>query len=282
MSYSNINLIVIGDRNWPGTPIYLEYLLRNGYQVKKILLCDFYESGSFRNKLEKAVHTVSPSLYKRAFSPCLEIYNPLLQELYSAFQSFFDFEVNLNLQEVNYHKYSDCIEKYKFWNFKDPNLLKILIKNKESNFLYISGGIVPKYIFEQGIRLIHVHPGYIPYTRGSDGLLWSLRIRGKLGYSCFFMNEHIDGGDLLYRHELELDDFSKYRPLISEHYEIFYRALLMGYDPHLRAKTLINTLQLNGGVLNRDKVLDKGNDEGREFFRMHPKLIKRTLLDYFK
>lgn len=282
MNCKNLDLIVVGDKNWPGTVVYLEYLKRNGYKIKKLMLCEFYENPSFKNRLEKIIYIISPKIYKKFCSLNTEKVSSLVKELHLEFQKFFDFSVPLDLKSVDYTDLSDCIEEYRFWNFKDPDLLKIMLKNKNSFFLYVSGGIVPKNIFDSGINLVHVHPGYVPYVKGSDGFLWSLRERGRLGYSCFFMNEYIDGGDLIFRQELNLDDFSMYRPLLKDHYSEVYRAILSGYDPHLRAQTLIKALNKNSGEFTRGSIQNTSSETGREFFSMHHKLIKKTLMDYLK
>ena len=48
-----------------------------------------------------------------------------------------------------------------------------------------------------GIRLIHVHTGFLPQVRGADVLLWSLLVRGRPGVSAFFMTPGLDDGDVL-------------------------------------------------------------------------------------
>lgn len=280
MSYKTIDLIVLGDTNWPGTSIYLEYLYRHGFKPKKIYMCSFYQPVSYRNRLEKVLYTLSPKLYKYASPPVIESYSSLIQSLCHSFQEPFSFKIDIASVDRKVDKYSNIVKYYKFWDFKDPDLFKLMLQDKDSFFLYVSGGIVPKEIFEAGLKIIHTHPGLIPYTRGSDGFLWSLLTRGKLGYSCFFMNQYIDGGDLLYQEEKTLHDFSDQRYLIKDNYLDIYRALLLSYDPHMRAQILTKTITQCGGILENLQVIEKDKNSGRDYFRMHKNIIKKTLLEY--
>ena len=59
------------------------------------------------------------------------------------------------------------------------------------------GILPPSLLALPGVKFIHVHPGFLPYVRGSDGLLWSALIRNKPGVSVFYMDPEIDGGKII-------------------------------------------------------------------------------------
>ncbi len=280
MSYKTIDLIVIGAMNHAVTPIYLEYLYRNHFRPKKIYLCSFLKPLCFSNRIERLAYIINKNVYKGIVKVTGESFPRLVSDLQLKFQKIFDFQVGLSLQNYDYNKYSDKIEIFKAWDFKDPKLQKLILNDRNSHFLYTDGGIVPKSLFDEGVKMLHVHPGIVPFVRGSDGFLWSLKTRAKLGYSCFYMNAGIDTGDLLYQEEFELHKFPEITPLLEENYLQVYRALLEGYDLHLRANVLTKVINSVAGDLSQLKGVPQNLKNGREYYSMHSRLIKKFMCEY--
>jgi methionyl-tRNA formyltransferase len=74
--------------------------------------------------------------------------------------------------------------------------------------LYTSGGRVPGDLLSTSpSRMIHIHPGVVPYVRGSDCLFWSVLTRGRPGMSCFYMNAGIDTGDIIHTREFDAPSY---------------------------------------------------------------------------
>lgn len=281
MIKKNIDLIIIADKSCTTSLFYLEYLHRHGYQPRKIYACDFLYKPSFKSRKERLLYLFSQKIYKQLAARREKIQTKFQLELYDELQSNFEFKINLNLNAVNFERYSDLVEHIIAWDYQEPDFQKIILKDKSSHYLYTNGGIVPQRLFEQGIKFLHIHPGIVPYVKGSDGLLWSLMERGKLGYSCFYMNAGIDTGDLIHQEEFENIKFPSIRPLYKNYSQDIYKALLSAYDPHYRAKLLINVIKSVDGDLSLLKAQKQQNKGSREFYAMHPLLVKKCLLKFF-
>jgi hypothetical protein len=281
MNKKDINLIVIADRNCTTSMFYLEYLHRYGYRPWKIYVCNFLYRPSLSSRKEKLVYLLSHKLYKKMTGKSPPSRNEFQFELYDELQSSFDFKANLDLAAVNYNLYSDSVETITAWNYKDPDFQKLLLKDTTTHYLYTNGGIIPQELFDQKIKILHVHPGIVPGVKGSDGLLWSLIERGKIGYSCFYMNAGIDTGDVIHQEEFKNNKFPNLRPLYNNYSQEVYAALLASYDPHFRARVLINVINKVSGNLSLLKAHKQEVGVGREFFSMHPLLVKKCLLNFF-
>lgn len=140
--------------------------------------------------------------------------------------------------------------------------------------LFTGGGIVPRSLLDlPGTTFLHIHPGFLPYMRGADGLLWSLLLRGRPGCSCFAMAPGIDTGRLLATQE-----FDPIRITLKERSseEILYAATYAVLDPLLRALFLRDTIRATGG-LRQMSFRDQDLAEGMTFHFMHPALRRKAL-----
>ena len=280
MIYKEIDLTVLADRRCTTSIFYLEYLYRSGYKPKKIYVCNFLYKPSFQSRKERVLYTI-PKLYKMFAKISYPKINSFSQDLMDEMQSAFDFKINLDLHTINYNNYSDQVEYITAWNYQDFSFQKRLFKDKKTFYLYTNGGIVPRKIFDENIKILHVHPGIVPDIRGSDCLLWSLLEREKLGYSCFFMNAGIDTGDVLYQQEFDPIRFPKLFPLYENYSQDVYTSLLKAFDPHFRGKILVSTIQAVNGNLDLLEGKKQNSLLGREFFSMHPLLVKKCLKKFF-
>ena len=99
---------------------------------------------------------------------------------------------------------------------------------------------MPAEILElPGLRVIHVHTGFLPDVRGADVLLWSLMVRGRPGVSAFLMTPRLDDGDLLGATELPPLAI----PLAAADRpddETLYRSLFSFIDPLIRAEFVVS------------------------------------------
>jgi len=141
-----------------------------------------------------------------------------------------------------------------------------------------------------GLRFLHIHPGIVPDVRGADCFFWSLLLRGKAGYSTFYMNPGIDTGDVITKHEFDVD--LAHLELEKYHNDKIYLAILKFYDPCLRIMSLIYFLNsmLEETVLTDDsksvnmrEIPSEKQDiaEGRMYFFMH-KCVRNSVIDSLK
>ena len=179
---------------------------------------------------------------------------------------------------IDYHDYAHEVERVWVRGMRDPELVRAVQAQECRVLLFTGGGILGRELLSvPGVRALHVHPGVLPHVRGSDGLLWSLLLRGRPGASCFYMNSLIDGGDIIATCDFDRPRFDpsirRFEP------ESIYIGLLRCYDPWLRATLLSQVLT----ALQRDQDLGRLPAEpqtvtvGRTFFTMHPRLRNRVI-----
>lgn len=166
-------------------------------------------------------------------------------------------------------------------SYRDPALAAALEKSGAETVLFTGGGIVPASVFAiPGIRLIHVHTGYLPFVRGADVLLWSLLVRGRPGVSAFFMTPGLDDGDVLAAKELE--------PLritlpagSSNDADTLYRALFSFIDPLIRAELLVGEVLAPADDLGALSATPQDLSTGVTYHFMHPIVRSRALGELF-
>lgn len=167
-------------------------------------------------------------------------------------------------------KLKNCCDKYYeviAKNINDLAVVDAINDSRESVFIYGGGGIVKDPVFNTGIKLIHTHPGFLPYVRGSHGQYWSLLKRGKFGCTSFYMNKGIDTGDIIYQKEFDKNIF----PKIDIPLELADKLLLFFVDSYIRAATLIDVIVKND-LYDNLPCVKQDNTIGETFFSMHEKL----------
>ncbi|MSV45646.1 MAG: hypothetical protein F2915_01625, partial [Actinobacteria bacterium] len=124
--------------------------------------------------------------------------------------------------------------------YRDPALRDAIAASGAELLLFTGGGIMPAEILElPGLRVIHVHTGFLPDVRGADVLLWSLMVRGRPGVSAFLMTPRLDDGDLLGATELAPLSI----PLPASERpddDTLYRSLFSFIDPLIRAEFVVS------------------------------------------
>ena len=182
----------------------------------------------------------------------------------------------------SYDAYAGSVERFGANNYKDPGLLKALAGHAGETIIYTGGGIVPRAVFDvPGLRIIHVHTGFLPHVRGADVLLWSLLVRGRPGVSAFFMTPGLDEGDVLAAKELEPLKIAL-PPGARFDDDTLYRALFSFIDPLIRAQLLVDDV-----LAPADDVLALAGEPqdletGVTFHFMHPMVRARALGDLFE
>ncbi len=124
--------------------------------------------------------------------------------------------------------------------------------------LFSGGSILREEILGLGKRFIHIHPGLLPYVRGSMAIEWSILLRGRCAVTAFFMVPGIDEGDVIASREFE--------PPPLEHGNIPPL-----FSSHMRSELLVEIV--------RDYVEDgafpsraQDRSAGTTLYKMHPTL----------
>ena len=155
-------------------------------------------------------------------------------------------------------------------------------KIKQKYALFVSGGILRKGILNTGLKFVHIHPGYVPYVRGSDCMLWSALVNTNVGMSCFFLNEGIDAGDILFRHEYPLPQLVLPVELKGfENSDFIYNIILESLDPLYRADMLRKLLEEEPD-LSKWKAQKQDKNEGKFYYHPHKLIRDKALKLFFK
>lgn len=258
----------------PVTQAYLEYMHQAGWAPEKIYLIDHIGISDRARQLQRKLGLRLASRVLRWYrNRSARIDPPLAQAL----QAQFGIQLTPG-REPNYAKYGAELKRLSVVGFEDPKLLQLLRADSVNTFLYCSGGRVPEVYFDDSrLRIIHIHPGIVPYVRGSDGLLWSLVERRKPGASCFYMDAGIDTGKVIDTLEIDPPRWYGVDPANTG----LYDAILQCYDPHVRAQLLVKVL---GSSLGQDlsslTCFPQPQSNLGHLFTMHPELREQLLARY--
>ena len=75
------------------------------------------------------------------------------------------------------------------------------------------------------LGVINVHPGILPFFKGCTCVEWAVYLDEKIGNTVHFMNEKIDGGEIIRTSELFFDDCENYQDLRVKVYNDGFRLL---------------------------------------------------------
>lgn len=126
-----------------------------------------------------------------------------------------------------------------------------------------AGAILRPEILALQKRFLHVHPGALPGFRGSTPFYFSLIESGTVAATALFLSENIDEGPIIATWEYEPP---RNRELID-----------YGFDPAMRADTLVRTLDL----LEREPNLtprSQASADGETYHVVHPVLKHIAIL----
>jgi len=167
-------------------------------------------------------------------------------------------------------------------SINDVSVKKVLEKERNRTFLFTGGGILSDDILNiPDSKFFHIHPGIVPEIRGADCFFWSCLIKGRPGYSVFYMNAGIDTGDILYKREYKsnLSYLEKYTLCIPDIKDL----ILSYYDPCLRITTFIEMLNellafdFHDGSLSNLPTTPQDEEDGRMYFFMHGLLMEEVV-----
>lgn len=221
----------------PLTSFYVHYLNQLGYQFSEIIHLPTFPKNTFNNIIlnivpenirkqlivnssQKAGFYFPNKIYKQQSSLVINISkytNTLSENILDLYQKTL-FQTNWQNFTPNYSTIENPI-------LKSDDFLEKFQSAKNSILLYTGKQIVPqKILLTPSKKILHAHPGHLPFVRGADGLLWSTEKRNHPSISCFIMKPQIDTGDIYHIKHFEpikislssaLDDLTLYRSIFS-------------------------------------------------------------------
>lgn len=189
-----------------------------------------------------------------------------------------DFPNNKITKNINNKHKSEIKKKllaYKFFkkntkvfktNKTKKNLINIFSKSKINYFIFAGnyGQILPKEFFNYNKKIIHVHPGDLPYFKGSTTNYYEYLIKNTVTYTSIFLNKYLDKGKILIK--------KKYNPR-----KINFKRLDNHYDSIYRSETLLDTLKfLNHN--KKKKIFKKNKKFNKYYYVIHPLLKYLTIM----
>lgn len=198
---------------------------------------------------------------------------PLVDEPEELYATMFD--------GFRYEAFSDEVIRVGASSYSDPRLLSVLRAIAPATVIFSGGGIVPRAVFDiDGLAIVHVHTGLLPYVRGADVLLWSQLVRGRPGVSAFLMTPGLDDGDVLATWEPEpiaIDLGTMERP----DDDMLYRSVFSFVDPLLRAELLVRDVLAPAADARHLAATPQDLRAGITFHFMHPTVRGRALAQLF-
>lgn len=268
MNKVNLTVIVI-DGDSAGK-YYLQYLYESGFKVDKIIIL----------KKRKTIRSVLGKIKRLEFLK-LKIKERELEVIVNN-----SFKIKIPYY-FDYKKYSSLINVVTIGTegINDDALYQYVNLDDSSLYVFSGGGIVNARLLSiKNKKIIHIHPGIVPDVRGADCLFWSVLLRGKPGYSLFYMSEAIDEGAILHQEEFELPKNIFTEKSYTVDVDNDSISLLKTLDLHYRATTLVNFLnKIYQGEPDIKIVnsISQNKEDGRMYFMMHRDIkkiaIKRLL-----
>lgn len=272
-----LDLIVVADRQCPTSRAYLSYLARAGHRVKAVLLVDFYYGDRRYVSLRRWFGAwIGRAAARRFAPPAAAAADDEFRRVSDSIQQVFSQPVDF-FGSFDFGAIADAVWETSATDYNDPALQALLLKEPGNTYLYTNGGRVPASLLKHPtLRILHIHPGVVPHIRGSDGLFWSILMRGCPGASCFFMDAGIDTGALLATREFPLPRFSGLAGYLDRP-ELLTAAILHSYDPHLRAMLLLDAIAQHGPRLGAAQARPQSETEGMAYSWMDGRLKRRVL-----
>lgn len=272
-----LDLTIVADRQCPTSRAYLSYLAQAGHRVKAVLLVDFYYGDRRYSRLRRWFGSRLGHAAARWFAPPpAAIYDTEFRHISDRIQQVFPQPVDF-FGDFDFGAIADSVQEITAANYDDPTLQVRLLRQPDDAYLYTNGGRVPASLLKHPtLRILHIHPGVVPYVRGSDGLFWSIMVRGQPGASCFFMDAGIDTGALLATREFPLPKFPGLARYLDQP-DVLTAAILHSYDPHLRAMLLLDAIERHGPRLGSARGEPQLEADGMAYSWMDSRLKYRVL-----
>lgn len=271
-----LDLIVVADRHCPTSRTYLRYLRNAGLRPRKVIVVDFLWDDAAATRLQRKWGSWIGSQLLQARKAGAPQHSSEFARACRALQTLAEVPVDY-FSEFDFASHADEMVVFTATDFDDVGLHRRLGRERCRTFLYTNGGRVPATLLTRDdMRFIHVHPGVVPDVRGSDGLLWSLLLRGRPGASCFYMDAGIDTGSVIGHKEFPWPDLRSIARELPASDDVLYQALVHAYDPHLRASLLVDVLSAadDPGALAATR---QRPDDGQAYCWMHPRLRRKVL-----
>ena len=181
-----------------------------------------------------------------------------------SFKTIADYAQEIGIEHSNVGKWCQAnkAEHVICDTLNDKCVHDYLAKTKPRLVIFAGGGILnEKTLALAGDGVVNCHGGLLPRYRGLDLYEWPIleKHSNVIGFATHFMSRYVDEGDLFYMYRFDIRGYKTIDEIIKAG-EVSQVKLMV--------HTVINYLQ------NTVKRLPQKKNDGRQFFYMHPKLLK--------
>lgn len=239
------NISIIFDEG-PIARTYLEIFNKEKIEFKNIIILQSYS-------LFRQFNLRKKFLIKNHY-PLKYLKDKKLKTLITQIETYFGFKkgfCNKIYKFDNLELNNDNIKIINSDNINSTELKNYLNTFKEKKFFLNTTNQILKAALENKHEFIHIHPGFLPFVRGIDGSLWSIKERNKFGVTSFFINNKIDKGEIIKREEF---NFLKFYFEYEKNYSNYekYNIWCSFFDPLLRGFHLKKIMDLNFDEFKKD------------------------------
>ena len=200
------------------------------------------------------------------------------QNLCNDIENFFNFKKNFISDMYKFeliNEFKDNIVYIPDENINSSIIYDKLLESNEENFLNTSNQIYKKTL-DTKKNFYHVHPGYLPKSRGADGSLNSILYHGNLGVSFFKMTKEIDIGDIYLRKIIQIKKFNLNNYSQKDLKDV-YRIWFSFFDPIIRTSLLKNIFDDNF----KFSPLDVSNEKSSYYSFLNENDLKKVFDSIF-
>ena len=227
---------------------YLQTLIKNNYAPLKVVILE-------DDSIKLPEHTDSDSIFTNNST------QTLIKECQNTHITFDEKENVVSTLKKNNIPF-ESINKL---DINSDEVITALSKIESEYIIYSGpgGSILREKILGLNKNFIHVHPGSLPYFRGSTTIYYSMFIKNMVSASVIFLTKNIDEGPVLHTCDFEIKD-----PYIDFDYL---------FDPCVRAATLLQFFENNYSKkidITEQPILSKANT----YYIIHPVLKHLSIL----
>ena len=172
----------------------------------------------------------------------------------------YDFDLSESVKDLLENNKLEYKE-YDFVDINHPELIEFIRKCDIDYFIFSGGGILKSEVLSVGPKFIHLHPGIVPFYRGSTCFYYSIINEDKCGVTAFIMDENLDTGDIITQKTFPKPNYAHIDSV---------------YDSQIRSETLIHVLK--NKLLEKHEFQSQDPSKGTTYFIIHPVLKHIAIL----
>lgn len=134
-------------------------------------------------------------------------------------------------------------EKFGFEYIEDDKPIQRM--EKEHIYVGLIGGCGIIEV-NDNVKIINAHPGYLPYSRGLDGLKWAIYKGYPIGVTTHIINNEVDSGLLIEQQEILVSYYDTFHSVAYRQYRYEIEMLARSYNKKSTEKIRTDIKNIHG------------------------------------